>query len=59
MKIKNALRETLIALDNLTKKEAKEKVASLNIPVGILENKFETISNQDLQILNSFIYPIP
>lgn len=58
MKIKNALRETLITLDNLTKKEAKGKIASLNIPECILENKFATISNQDLQTLNSFIEAI-
>ena len=55
MKIKNALQSTFIKLDNLTKREAKAKVVSLNIPDTILEEKFETISNENLKILDKIL----
>ena len=51
-KIRNSLMEALIKLNNLTKKEAKELIKSLNIPEKILEEKFETLSNKDLKILD-------
>ena len=55
MKIKNALQSTFIKLDNLTKREAKAKVVSLNIPDPILETKFETISNENLKNLDKIL----
>ena len=55
MKIKNALQSTFIKLDNLTKRVAKAKVVSLNIPDTILEEKFETISNENLKILDKIL----
>ena len=55
MKIKNALQSTFIKLDNLTKREAKAKVVSLNIPDHILETKFETISNENLKNLDKIL----
>ena len=51
-KIKNSLMEALIKIYNLTKKEVKNKINSLNIPINVLDNKFETLSNKDLNILN-------
>ena len=51
-KIRNSLMEALIKLNNLTKKEAKELIKSLNIPEKILEEKFETLSSNDLKILD-------
>ena len=51
-KIRNSLMEALIKLNSLTKKEAKELIKSLNIPEKILEEKFETLSNKDLKILD-------
>ena len=55
MKIKNALQSTFIKLDNLTKREAKAKVVSLNIPDPILETKFEIISNENLKNLDKIL----
>lgn len=54
-KVKNALQETLISIKGLTKRESKELINNLNIPNNILEDKFETISNEKLVILDKYI----
>ena len=55
MKIKNALKESIIKYNNCTQKEAKELLNELNIEEELLENKFETISNSDTIRLISYI----
>jgi len=55
LKIKNALREILIKLDNMNKRKAKEKVSILNISDSILNKRFENLSNEELKILNKYI----
>ena len=57
-KIKNSLMEALIKIYNLTKKEAKNIIDKLNIPLDILEDKFETISNKNLNVLNKYLVTI-
>ena len=47
--------EALIKIDNITKKQAKAKIISLNIPEAILENKFSVLSNEDLQTLDKIL----
>lgn len=54
-KIKNGLMEALIKIDNITKRQAKAKIISLNIPEAILENKFSVLSNEDLQTLDKIL----
>ena len=51
-KIKNSLMETLIKLDNLTKREAKEIIKNLNISEEILNEKFDNLSNNNLKLLD-------
>jgi len=51
-KIKNSLMEAFIKLEHLTKKEAKKRVLDLNLPEYILIDKFETLSNHHLEILD-------
>ena len=48
---KNALLESLIIRDNLTQKEAKEIVNSLNIDENILNKPFFLIKNEELETL--------
>ena len=55
MKIKNALKESIIKYNNCTQKEAKELLNELNIEEELLENKFETISNSDTIKLINYI----
>ena len=45
MKIKNALKESIIKYNNCTQRKARELLSNLNIEEELLENKFETISN--------------
>ena len=55
MKIKNALKESIIKYNNCTQREAKELLSNLNIEEELLENKFETISNTDTIKLIEYI----
>ena len=55
MKIKNALKESIIKYNNCTQKEAKELLNELIIEEELLENKFETISNSDTIKLINYI----
>ena len=55
MKIKNALKESIIKYNNSTQKEAKELINNLNIEENLLEEKFETISNADTSKLINYI----
>ncbi len=48
-KIKNALMESLINVNVLTKKESKKIISDLNINEKILDKKFSTISNEELK----------
>lgn len=48
-KIKNALMESLININSLTKKESKKIISDLNINEKILDKKFSTISNEELK----------
>ena len=50
-KCKNAIIESLIIRDNLTQKEAKEIVNSLNIDENILNKPFFLIKNEELETL--------
>ena len=50
-KCKNAIIESLIIRDNLTQKEAKEIVNSLNINENILNKPFSLIKNEELETL--------
>ena len=50
-KIKNALMESLIIINKLTKKESKEIISSLNINENILNKRFNVISNEELKEL--------
>ena len=50
-KCKNAIIESLIIRDNLTQKEAKEIVNSLNIDENILNKPFFLIKNEELDTL--------
>ena len=50
-KCKNAIIESLIIRDNLTQKEAKEIVNSLNIDETILNKPFSLIKNEELETL--------
>lgn len=58
MKIKNALMETLIKINHMTKKEAKALITQMNISNSLLEEKFETLSNTEAnelyQLLQSY-----
>lgn len=50
-KCKNAIIESLIIRDNLTQKEAKEIINSLNINENILNKPFFLIKNEELETL--------
>ena len=50
-KIKNDLMESLIIVQNLTKKESKIVINNLNIEEDILNKKFSIISNEELEKL--------
>lgn len=49
--VKNTLLESLIIINNLTKREAKELIKSFNIDEKILNQKFSTIDNTSLKDL--------
>ena len=55
MKIKNALKESIIKYNNCTQRKARELLSNLNIEEELLENKFETISNTDTIRLIEYI----
>ena len=54
-KIKNSLMETLIKLNKLTKREAKEIIKNMHLFERILEEKFSSLSNNDLKILDKVL----
>lgn len=54
-KIKNSLMETLIKLNKLTKREAKEIIKNMHLSERILEEKFSSLSNNDLKILDKVL----
>ena len=51
LKVKNALRESLMIVKNITKKESKLIIQELNIKDSILEQKFKMLSNKELEEL--------
>ena len=51
MKVKNALRESLIKENNITKKESKKIIEELNINEDILNKRFDMLSNDELKIV--------
>lgn len=53
--VKNSLLESLITINNLTKRETKEIIKSYNIPEEILNTKFSMITNKDLNKLYTSI----
>lgn len=53
--VKNSLLESLIKINNLTKREAKEIIKSYNIPDNILNKKFNMITNKELNELYNTI----
>lgn len=53
--VKNSLLESLIIINNTTKKETKEIIKKYNIPNNILNTKFNMINNKDLETLYNLI----
>ena len=53
--IKNSLIESLIKIRNITQKQSKEIINSVNLDKELSEKKFETCSNEDLLKLNDII----
>lgn len=53
--VKNSLLESLIIINNTTKKETKEMIKKYNIPDNILNTKFNMINNKDLETLYNLI----
>ena len=47
--------ETLIKLNKLTKREAKEIIKNMHLSERILEEKFSSLSNNDLKILDKVL----
>lgn len=57
MKIKNALKEILIKINNITQNEARKIISSYNIDDNILNKMFDEISNIELnEITNKIMY---
>lgn len=57
MKIKNALKEILIKINNITQNEARKIISSYNIDDNILNKMFDEISNIELnEIFNKIMY---
>ena len=56
MKIKNALKEILIKLNNITQRESKAIINKLNIDNTILDKLFDEISNEEIKHLKEMIY---
>ena len=50
-KVKNSLMESLIIIKGLTKRESKIFINKLNISDNLLDKKFESYSNKELEIL--------
>ena len=48
MKVKNALKEILIKLNNITQKQAKEIILKYNIDTDILEKEFDELSSEEV-----------
>ena len=54
MKVKNALKEILIKLDNITQRQAKDIIATYNIDEVILNKLFDELSNKEvLELIKS------
>ena len=51
MKVKNALKEILIKLDNITQREARNIISNYNIDDSILNKLFDELSNNELKEL--------
>lgn len=57
MKIKNALKEILIKINNITQNDARKIISSYNIDDNILNKMFDEISNNELnEIFNKIMY---
>ncbi len=57
-KIKNALMESFILINGLTKRESKSIVNSLGLSEPLLNNKFNLISNDELKELYKMVYSV-
>ena len=57
LKVKNALKEILIKLDNITQKEARAIINSYNIDENILNKLFDELSNNEVKVLKNKIKP--
>ena len=55
MKVKNALKEILIKIDNITQREAREIIDSLNIDNNILDKLFDELSSNEVKELKNKI----
>jgi len=55
MKIKNALKEILIKLDNITQRDARNIITKYNIDNTILEKMFDELSNEEVKMLKNAI----
>ena len=55
MKVKNALKEIIIKLDNTTQRIAKEYVSTLNIKEEILDKLFDELSSEEVLYLKDII----
>ena len=55
MKLKNALKEILIKLNNITQNEAKDIINKYNIEDNILNKKFDDLSNFEVNYLINII----
>ena len=55
MKVKNALKEILIKLNNITQREARDIISKYNIDDNILEKIFDELSNDEVKELKNCI----
>lgn len=55
MKVKNALKEILIKLDNITQRQARDIISKLNISEPILNKLFDELSNNEVKELKNNI----
>ena len=55
MKVKNALKEILIKLDNITQRQARDIVSKYNINDSILDKLFDELSNEEVKELKNSI----
>ena len=55
MKVKNAIKEILIKLDNITQRQARDIVSKYNINDNILDKLFDELSNEEVKELKNCI----